>query len=558
MKKYLIITIFIIILTILMTNFGYGYSCVSYKDCPNEECAGTVRQCISNICQYSNCIVPKSSDITSRESVESFSDAVKPFEKGINLSKKTKNPSATKNNILSSLGIEKVLFLLLRTMGVFFIALLVALFFVFARSKGLYKILFFIIVPALAIVGIIFLIGGTQGISKILGVKESWNTISYNDFIDSQNKQHTLDDKQLSFLSQRLLNVGEFKISNNNEEVNILVFEIDDNRFIREVKLSNLKGENIIRENEYIIKQKVGTIYRYIFDEDRFIFMITANEKSISNVLNEIINNYPTSPTKSKLFSNDIIAPTIKIITPIQSQITSNNLLSFKLIDNESGIDISTLRISNFDGIDLNLNCIKEGLSYDCSFLGTNLNQGIVNFNINIKDIEGNNKKIASNFVYDSGFVEIVQFDPKDNSYTNTNEVNFKLIDKISGIKSIFIDGNELLEKDCTISKNIYDCNYQFNFNRGTNTVIIETIDYADNKKLLPYTINYDDISPIITLNDYSFEIIEDSPLKIIKINDHNYDISKCSIENHNYFCMHHEKIYNIYIQDVAGNIAKI
>ena len=63
--------------------------------------------------------------------------------------------------------------------------------------------------------GIIIILGGTQGLSKYFGVKENWNALSYDDFIDSQNSKYVLEDKQLSYLSQRLLNAGEFTINSN-------------------------------------------------------------------------------------------------------------------------------------------------------------------------------------------------------------------------------------------------------------------------------------------------------------------------------------------------------
>ena len=540
------ILLLIILITILISSNAFGFSCVSYKDCPKAECVGAIRTCENNICKNSACLVPKSSDITTRESVQSFNEAVKPFEKGINLSKKTKNPSLTKNSMLSSLGVEKILFLLLKTMGILFITLIVVLFFVFARSKGIIKIIVIVFIPILALIGIIIIIGGTEGFSKFFGGKESWNTLSYDDFISSPNKKYVLEDKQLMYLSQRLLNVGEFTIKSNYAEMNVLVFEINDKRFIREIKLPNLNGENIIKEQEYIIKQKIGNTYRYIFDEDRFIFIITSTEKKFQTILKEIISVYPTTPTKSKLFSNDNIPPIINIIEPLQTQITSNNLLSFVLTDNESGIDMSTLRITNFNGINKDMDCIENGQSYECNFLGNDLDQGTIHYNIFIQDFEGNSKKVSNNFVYDNGFIELTEFNPTLNSYTNNLKVTFKLFDQVSGIKSILIDENEITQNNCIITQNTYDCNYIFNFNQGKNTIIIETIDNANNLKLITHSLYFDDLPPVINSNEYSIEISDTSP------------ISKIRINNHLTYCSSKEKINSIYVEDKAGNFASI
>ena len=181
-----------------------------------------------------------------------------------------------------------------------------------------------------------------------------------------------------------------------------------------------------------------------------------------------------------------------------------------------------------------------------------------INYNIYIQDYEGNSQTISNSFVYDNGFVQLIQFNPTENSYTNNNEVTFKLSDHVSGIKSILIDGIEISQNNCIINKNSYECNYVFNFNQGKNTIIIETVDNANNQKLITHSLYYDDISPIINRKDYSFEIIESSPISIIRVNGHNFDASGCSNKDHIKSCTYNEKINSIYVKDEAGNFAEI
>jgi len=148
MKK----TLILLLTFALLINYSLAYSCITYRDCPKDECAGAVRQCIENICQTSQCIVPDASSIETREDVETFEQAVKPYEEGINLSIRTRNPNIIRNNIMASLGIQGVLLLILKAVGVFIITLLLALFIIFTKEKGILKILLIITLPLIIIV----------------------------------------------------------------------------------------------------------------------------------------------------------------------------------------------------------------------------------------------------------------------------------------------------------------------------------------------------------------------------------------------------------------------
>jgi len=142
---------------------------------------GSVRNCIDNTCHYSDCVVPGDDDIDTREGVESFEDAVKPFEVGINLSQRTTNPTLVKNSMISSLGIQDVLMLLIKGIGIFFIALVASLIFAFAKAKGLIKYIIIVLVPLLIVIGAIVVMGGTTGLWELLSGEKSWNTITHDD-----------------------------------------------------------------------------------------------------------------------------------------------------------------------------------------------------------------------------------------------------------------------------------------------------------------------------------------------------------------------------------------
>jgi len=390
----------------------------------------------------------------------------------------------------------------------------------------------------------------------MFSIDKSWNKISVDDLLSKDGKEDELESNQIRYLSARLLYASEFIFDKDNQELSVMIFEMDDVRFLRDLRIGSLRGDEIRVSGEYIIRQDLGSLERYIFDEDRFIIIITGAKNNIMDITEKIIEKYPDKPTKSRLFISDLIPPTITDIVPKKGILTNKVIVSFKVTDNESGIDISSLRLFNLEGFSKE-HCNQDKNNYLCSFTPENLIQGTVNFKIVVSDMEGNSNEILSNFIYDKTPVVLDTIIPEQNSYTNSDRIFFTLVDRESGISSVKIDDAELGDDICNKSRNMVICTYRTHPSSGNNIILIETVDEAGNYDILQNTFFYDNDPPEILIKDYSFEIREISGISKISVNEEDFKISGCSIEGLTYYCSSLEKINSIYAMDRAGNEVK-
>jgi len=521
------IVLFIILIS---TAQALAAACVSYQDCPVMDCVGFIRQCTDNSCKTSQCLVPDTGSIKNREDVPSFEDAVRPYERGINLSVRTRNPSAMHNSLLGSLGIQDVLMIMLKVVGFFFLALFAALLFTFAKSKGLAK--YVAIIGLLVAAAIGFLI-----ISKTFST-DSWSSMTASGIIDGQS----LSNEQMQILSPRLVEAVHETKQMDIAEASIVVLELDSVSNLRTISLP-LEGKNIRIRQEYIIEQKIGITLRHIFDEDRFIFIVTAEPDIIDKVTSDTVALFPSLPQKSRLFKTDNHPPEIIDFYPIPGSITNQNKISFSLYDNESGVDIKSLK----SNIDTKLECSGTAVLYDCEILAQ-LPNGLTAVQIQVSDFEGNIKKGASEFTYDTEGAYMSSSRPMHESFTNSSMIYLDIKDRF-GIASVYFEDTKL---DCSYSDMSAECEFESYAVEGANILVIEVEDNAGNLNFIPLSFNYDDTAPQISTAQNSFNVL-DKNLYSITINNEPYEISRCIKRDDLYTCTH-DNINSVTATDAAGN----
>ncbi len=545
----------LLLLIMFLPGEALAISCITFRDCPVRDCAGTARLCESNICQDTQCIVPAASDIRQID-VETFGEAVKPYEAGINLSEKTKNPSLIQNNMLASLGIQGILMLLLKGMVVLFIALAAALFFVFAKEKGILGIVLVVFGVTIVAVAGFAVISGKGGLQEAFGRGHTWNSASAKDFVASYARETGLETVQNDYLSPRLIAARDYKIDTENSETDVMVLEMDSAAYLSSLRIGSLSGDKITIAGEHVLRQDSGSAIRYIFDEDRFVFIVTAKKDDIDRISEGIIGRYPGEPTESRLFAEDLIPPEISGLTPGTAQITNNDRLSFTVTDAGSGVDASTIRVKNLAGLTTESCKTAEG-GYQCSFTPKEPHQGEVDFEIWASDKAGNPKKLQGNFIFDSSPAELEMLSPEDNGYTNSRRVSFLVADSVSGIASLEIDGALPDSQTCNKTKLYWKCSIETNPAEGEKTLLVYAQDNAGNSRVLHSTYHYDTVPPRITAGDYSFDITDSSPLAAIRVNGENFPASDCTREDIVHHCMSEEKIDTVYAEDMAGNSAE-
>jgi hypothetical protein len=532
---------------IISSGLVNGTSCVTYRDCPAPDCVGSARVCDENLCRPTPCIIPAESDIK-REDVQSFEDAVRPYEQGINLSIKTRNPTAVKNTIMGSLGLQQMLMLLLKAIGVFIIGLIAALLVVLAWSHGLGRIII-IIVFVLLVAGVVIVVFGKD---LFFPQARSWDHATVKDLVPKGFTSEEVSVLQQKFISESLVDAAQGMSSTANGESNIVVLENEDTYSLRGMRLKLDQGDMIRVAGEEVMRQDYGSQERILMDEDRFVFIITGPREDIYDIANSVLAQYPKPPTASRLFIADRSPPDITIVSPRYDQLTNDATILFQVSDNETGID--TIEVKDLDGFSGD-RCTRKMGTATCSFIALHLRQGQNVFEIQAIDLAGNLRKQSSAFTFDDTHVEGVLISP---TITRSNRVTFRLSDQTAGIDPLQISTEGLTASDCNASLLSMTCSFIAPLMEGDNTIIVTTEDNAGNADDLLFPIILDVTPPQIYIRDAEFDIQEAHNLASIRVNEKNYPISQCSKSGESYSCPYSAAIRTILSEDVAGNVGSV
>ena len=164
--------------------------CLTIEDCLNKDCPGAIRACVNSKCKVTDCVVPNSEQIVIREGEVSFEEAVKPYEEGINLSKKTKNPGGMRQGVLTSLGVEELMPKILQTLGIVFVILFGLILMAMIKSEGNARaaLLGFVIIIMAGLIFVILNIGQFSALfSGITSSATIWEKYSTDDFIEKRD-----------------------------------------------------------------------------------------------------------------------------------------------------------------------------------------------------------------------------------------------------------------------------------------------------------------------------------------------------------------------------------
>ncbi len=573
LKASLIIALIILAFT-SSTPAANARICQTIDDCIDLGCPGSVRSCIDSQCRNTDCIVPKNDQIVLRENTESFEEAVEPYEEGINLSVKTKNPGGIRQGMLQSLGMGNVMPKIIKTLGIVFVILIGLILMAMIKSEGNTKAAIIGLV-IIIMSGLIFVILNFNQFAALMsGISTTstiWEKYEPDDFISKSDPlkydsfiSKDLSEKQKKFLSPRILNAKEYAWTSEDHETKVLVIELDDRNYLDELNLGRyLESEHVLtRYTEKILANSFsGNVSNYLFDEDRFAFSITTNTGETDHIARKIISRYPTSPTSSLMFKSDRTPPIIFDIIPNES--TNNGQISFKAWDNESGLDYDKLRIFYIDGFrghseDCTEKDSTKGI-ISCRFIGLNLKEGENLLRIDAVDQDENKLEKKINFIFDSMPPALTMISPKRDGYVNNKTVVFKVIDAVSGIDFEDLETNYFnidYEYCENISKGVL-CKYNdADMEYGQNLIMMSGSDSIGNSVEWAVSFVYDDIPPEITLEEEGFEIYDRYGIDSdsVSVNGEAFDTGICLESEDSVNCPYEETVSRISAKDRAGN----
>lgn len=212
-------------------------------------------------------------------------------------------------------------------------------------------------------------------------------------------------------------------------------------------------------------------------------------------------DTHDTLGESCKLRVKEKVKPVLVATYPTSGSAISNATptITWKVTDNDSGVNPSTIKLKIDDGADITANIAKNPISggYDCSYTLTGpLSDGPHTFTLNASDFDGNAAtEVSTAFTVDTVPPVLTVTSPSDNFTTNqsTVMVTGTTNDPTSNTVSLTVNG-ELVEigPDGAFS-------YEFTLSEGENTITIIATDAAGKSSTVVRHVTKDTGAPVIT-----------------------------------------------------------
>lgn len=212
-------------------------------------------------------------------------------------------------------------------------------------------------------------------------------------------------------------------------------------------------------------------------------------------------DTHDTLGESCKLRVKEKVKPVLVATYPTSGSAISNATptITWKVTDNDSGVNPSTIKLKIDDGADITANIAKNPISggYDCSYTLTGpLSDGPHTFTLNASDFDGNAAtEVSTAFTVDTVPPVLTVTSPSDNFTTNqsTVMVTGTTNDPTSNTVSLTVNGEPVeIGPDGAFS-------YEFTLSEGENTITIIATDAAGKSSTVVRHVTKDTGAPVIT-----------------------------------------------------------
>lgn len=212
-------------------------------------------------------------------------------------------------------------------------------------------------------------------------------------------------------------------------------------------------------------------------------------------------DTHETLGESCKLKVKEKVKPVLVATYPTSGSAISNATptIKWKVTDNDSGVDPSTIKLKIDDGVDITANITKSPISdgYECQYTLTGpLSDGPHTFTLNASDFDGNTAtEVVTSFTVDTVPPVLTVTSPSDNFTTNqsTVMVTGTTNDPTSNTVSLTVNGESVeIGPDGAFS-------YEFTLSEGENTITIIATDAAGKSSTVVRHVTKDTGAPVIT-----------------------------------------------------------
>ena len=256
---------------------------------------------------------------------------------------------------------------------------------------------------------------------------------------------------------------------------------------------------------------------------------------------NESSNNFSRIDVYSAIFSLDIDAPNITLVSPTNNKVNLTNNQTFTCNATDWQLANLTLYVWNSTGLYFNETKNLTGTANETSFDLTNISEGIYSWNCLSVDAEGNSAYALTNYSLTIGGISVNLLSPSNENYTNANTTNFScqvLSDANNELSNVtFYLWNSSGDLNYSLTTNIsnFDNTTIFNYTfiregnyswncLGVNNISNES--WGENN----LTITYDITTPNLTLISLPSGATSNSISKTFSFNVSDDNIGNCSL----------------------------
>lgn len=225
---------------------------------------------------------------------------------------------------------------------------------------------------------------------------------------------------------------------------------------------------------------------------------VTATDNAGNSV--SVDDTHATLGASCKLRVKEKVAPVITVLYPTAGSTLTNSqpVIKWKVTDNDSGVDTSTISIKIDDGSAITSGITKSTISggYECSYTPSALSDGSHTFYLNASDNDGNAAtQVSSAFVVDTTPPALTVNTPADNSITNNAScvVSGSTNDALSTPVTLTINDTEVtVNADGSFTHTI-------TLSEGLNTITVVATDAVGKSSTVVRRVTLDTGAPVIS-----------------------------------------------------------
>lgn len=545
-----------------------AYSCDNSLEC-NSECAGSIGTCINGNCIFTQCLFSKEEPIIFNEQIKIDNEYLiysNDIVDNINLSENDiKNKNIFYNTVIEWAKINTAIVFAVGMVFSLFIIFFVVLLWQLIKTNAILRIIALILLLLVVSMIVLITIGNPEFLQRLSS--GDFSVLSFDSAntlinIEKQNQENIISKnifskKALLEIDSSLNYAKELKINYEDEQISLVSLEFNNenskNRYV-EQDLKRTNYTDIIMGrivNLYYISKK-DNLVTYRIEDGKEIYLISGNKDVVRNFIGQ--NVLMQSENSKKIIINSDI-----------KKCTNSSQFNFYVTDRLNIIENNnyTIKIS---GIKVRFNqyqhCDKVFEEYVC-FVDDALTFGKNDIKISI--IEQKENLLSE---IESKEFEIMHDNIKPNvDFDKIKDyVKIQFSDIGTKIDYFNIKLNELdIAPECYRDRNKEICNLDKKvFLEGNNFIQVDVKDICGNYEYSDLNFFVDNTPPKVNMIQKSpliIELLDNSGVKVLTLNDIKYDVNDCLIVNGVYTCTFLENItfpVMVFVQDLSENSKRI